>query len=357
MKCHLFLFAILQILVLASAENLLILGDSWASASQDFLSHVCSPLSFILGDAADTQGIKILNVQNDAKAGSDAAQWASGEVARKSFEKSDFDYVWLSLGGNDFLDTSGCDMEQKQEIAENVLSVISQIVDSSSNENIKILYFGYGIPTADICGGGTTAARMDEILHYIRDSIGSSAFSSYVTLVEITSEFVTPQSAPLSDAQWFYDSIHINEFGYFKLFSLQAVQEFFGCIDPSTSAPSTTISDAPSSVSSDAPSSAPSGSVSSSPSDAPYLPQSSASPSDSVSSSPSDAPYLPPPPSASSETAAPTFTTDTEEDDILSDVASFFQDIKDMISSSESSRTRALPSLTMLVLMGIPLVL
>jgi len=256
MKLQLLLFTFLQLYFSAASaeddllENLLVLGDSWASISKDYLRYVCSPHSLFLGgDAAE--GIKFLNVQNDAKSGSTAAQWASKELAKRSFQKSnDFEYVWLSIGGNDFL-SGGCDMETKQEIAADILSIISHIVESSSNNDIKILYFGYTYPTTDVCGGGTTAAKMDEISNYVRDSIGnSSSFSSHVTLVDITSELVTPKSAPLSDKQWFADSIHINEYGYFKIFSMPAIQEFFGCIEP---APSSSPTDSSSSASSYAP--------------------------------------------------------------------------------------------------------
>eukprot|EP00553_Chaetoceros_curvisetus_P003777 CAMPEP_0204612710 /NCGR_PEP_ID=MMETSP0717-20131115/781_1 /ASSEMBLY_ACC=CAM_ASM_000666 /TAXON_ID=230516 /ORGANISM="Chaetoceros curvisetus" /LENGTH=51 /DNA_ID=CAMNT_0051624899 /DNA_START=75 /DNA_END=227 /DNA_ORIENTATION=+ len=47
--------------------------------------------------------------------------------------------------------------------------------------------------------------------------------------MDISTVFVTEDSAPFSDMTWYEDNIHINEAGYRKLFSLGQVQDFFGC--------------------------------------------------------------------------------------------------------------------------------
>ena len=64
---------------------ILVLGDSWASLSGDYMSNICGPQTTRL-------------VQNDAKSGSTANDWASGETAVKSMTNAnyDYDYVWLS---------------------------------------------------------------------------------------------------------------------------------------------------------------------------------------------------------------------------------------------------------------------
>jgi hypothetical protein len=94
---------------------------------------------------------------------------------------------------------------------------------------LKILYLGYSYPSQDICGDGMTAALFDEQSIIIRDAIKDSAYSEYVEVMDISDEFVTLSSSPLSDAKWYADAIHMNELGYLKLFSKVRIQRFFGC--------------------------------------------------------------------------------------------------------------------------------
>lgn len=149
-----------------------------------------------------------------------------------------YKYVWLSLGGNDFLN-SQCDISLADKIADNVVNVIKQVVDSSLgvaspgqeslNHDIKILYFGYSLPSSDVCGQGKTDnlfAKQEEIIF---DAIRQSDYSEYVTLIDISDMFVTSESSPLSDPSYYVDAIHLNEDGYMKLFSDYRVQWFFGC--------------------------------------------------------------------------------------------------------------------------------
>jgi lysophospholipase L1-like esterase len=220
MKVVLFVSLCFQAFHLIAAEDgaILVLGDSWASLSGDVLSNICGP------------GTSPRNIQNDAKSGSTAAEWASKEMAASSLSKAKFDhdYVWLSVGGNDFLD-SKCDIGVTEQVATNVLQVISHIVENSSNEDLRILYFGYSYPSKDICGGGTTADLFDASNKHIRDAIKNSNYSDYVKVLDISNEFVTAGSAPLSDEKWYADAIHMNQYGYVKLFSKISIQMFFGC--------------------------------------------------------------------------------------------------------------------------------
>jgi lysophospholipase L1-like esterase len=220
MKVALFVSLCFQAFHLIAAKDgaILVLGDSWASLSGDTLSNICGP------------GTKSRNIQNDATSGSTAAEWASKEMAVSSLSKAKFDhdYVWLSIGGNDFLDNK-CDISATEEVATNVLQVISDIVENSSNEDLRILYFGYSYPSQDVCGGGTTADLFDASNKDIRDAIKNSDYSDYVKVLDISNEFVTAGSAPLSDEKWYTDAIHMNEYGYVKLFSKISIQRFFGC--------------------------------------------------------------------------------------------------------------------------------
>jgi lysophospholipase L1-like esterase len=202
----------------ANGGAILVLGDSWASLSGDYLSNVCGPQSY-------------RNVQNDAKSGTTAEEWASDGTAIQSMSKAsyEYDYVWLSLGGNDFLDNQ-CDIEITEQVGTDIVTVISHIVENSSNQdNLKILYFGYSIPSYDICGDGTTASLFREQGSLIRTAIKKSNYSEYVTVMDVSKEFVTYSSSPLSDSKYYVDEIHMNENGYLKLFSKIRIQRFFGC--------------------------------------------------------------------------------------------------------------------------------
>ena len=197
--------------------SILLLGDSWASIAGDYAANICG-LS------------NVRQVTNDAKSGSTAEQWAEGETAVNSLEKAEYDYeyVWLSLGGNDFLDAK-CDISISEQVAADIVTVIGHIVDNSANPNIRILYFGYSVPSSDICGNGQTAKLFEEQGDIIFSAIKSSDYGRYVTTFDISEMFVKWGTGGLSDPYYYYDAIHLNQMGYLHLFSSYRVQSFFGC--------------------------------------------------------------------------------------------------------------------------------
>lgn len=222
----------------ASDEDaILVIGDSWGSLSGNYLANVCGTSS-------------TRPIQNDAKSGTTAKQWAYNRLGVESMEKAKYayKYVWISLGGNDFLKTN-CDISLADEVAGNVVNVIKQVVDASlgvanpgevaSGVDIKILYLGYARPSKDVCGGGRTAKLFVKQGEIIFDAIRNSDYAEYVTLVDVNDMFVTTQegssetsqgnSLALSDPAYFEDAIHLNEAGYVELFSGYRVESFFGC--------------------------------------------------------------------------------------------------------------------------------
>eukprot|EP00980_Cylindrotheca_fusiformis_P001208 scaffold328_cov130-Cylindrotheca_fusiformis.AAC.22 len=201
--------------------SLLVLGDSWASLlPNDVLRQLC-------GGSSD---VPSLEVQNDSQSGSTAAEWVSQtkEVVQSS-SLQNVDYVWLSVGRKDFLD-SRCEIEVAAQVAENVVDILSQIVAATNSTDLKILYPSYIYPPDDVCGYATTAALLDAQNELIQDAIRNSNYSDYVTLIDVSDEFVTAQSAPLSDAKWYEEeAMHLNQNGYNKLLSNASIQQFFGC--------------------------------------------------------------------------------------------------------------------------------
>lgn len=243
---------------------ILVLGDSWASLSGDFLAGVCG-----LG-AEPGEDVEIRALTNNGDSGSTAAGWASSGNAGKAFDnpKYEYDHVWLSIGGNDFIGKA-CDDSEKL-ISQNIITVISQIVEATSNDDLKILYCGYGYPSMDPCGKGMGV--FDDLNNEIREAIEDSPYAEKVQYVDISSEFVTAESSPVSDMQWYADAIHVNEAGYVKLFSMQVMQEFFGCTRSTATGDGDRNSSSPSSSGSSRPSFP--FKISSSPSDSPISPTS-----------------------------------------------------------------------------------
>ena len=137
-------------------------------------------------------------------------------------------YIYYTAHRNDFLDGK-CDSSISEQVAADIVTVIGHIVDNSPNPNIQILYFGYSVPSTDICGNGITAQLFEEQGEIIFDAIKSSAYSDYVTTFDISEMFVKWGTGGLSDPYYYYDSIHLNQMGYLHLFSSYKVQRFFGC--------------------------------------------------------------------------------------------------------------------------------
>lgn len=239
------LLYILQIHNVFAALNgeTLVVGDSWAALSQNYLGTVCS-----LSTNDYTNVVR--TIRNDAKSGSTALEWKEGETAKKSFENGkDYDFVWLSAGGNDFLGTK-CLTEfpngvnsfiggllGESTIANYVVDIIADIVESTSNPDLMILFTGYGYPTVEICPDGDTIDQFNSLNDKIRNTINSSAYRNRVMTIDISDLFVTSLSSPFSDTTWYADDIHINEAGYDKLFSLPEIQSFFQCTTAASASP------------------------------------------------------------------------------------------------------------------------
>ena len=154
--------------------------------------------------------------------------YAVYDRTRTSFSHRYIDYFIAILNRNDFLDNK-CDIDMAEEVAANIVTVIGQIVDNAPNKDIKILYFGYSVPSSDVCGNGQTAQLFEEQGAIIFNAIQSSDYSQYVTTFDISEMFVQWGTGGLSNPDYYYDEIHLNLMGYMHLFSNIKVQRFFGC--------------------------------------------------------------------------------------------------------------------------------
>ena len=184
---------------------ILVLGDSWVSASGDFLSNVCGLVEN--GTESDKR-----EVTDNDYSGSTAKQWVSNGVVQQFFSNAhnQFDHVWLNIGGNDFLGNN-CDDNVNDEINGDIEQVVGGIFYKSPNNELKILMTGYGYPTSeDICCNGQLISQFDKLNSSIQQAMNKI---DRVTHVDISSEFVTSESSPYSDKEWYAGNIHINREG------------------------------------------------------------------------------------------------------------------------------------------------
>lgn len=206
-----------------SQQAILVLGDSWGSFSGGDLKDVCSH------GATNDEAYKVMTIANKSKSGSTAEEWATQDKVADSYkDQKNYDYVWLSVGGNDALG-SYCVQSAFPDIVGNILQLIQDIVEESSNEDVKILFTGYGYPTMDLCMFGRTISTFDNLTAMIHEAIAASAYSSYVTLIDISDKFVTDNSSPYSDSEFYADPIHLNQNGYDRFYAFKEIQTFFGC--------------------------------------------------------------------------------------------------------------------------------
>eukprot|EP00551_Chaetoceros_affinis_P000103 CAMPEP_0203634488 /NCGR_PEP_ID=MMETSP0088-20131115/1417_1 /ASSEMBLY_ACC=CAM_ASM_001087 /TAXON_ID=426623 /ORGANISM="Chaetoceros affinis, Strain CCMP159" /LENGTH=289 /DNA_ID=CAMNT_0050488101 /DNA_START=226 /DNA_END=1097 /DNA_ORIENTATION=- len=206
---------------------ILVLGDSWASLSGSFLADVCS---LGLEGSGSTSSGKPLT--NNGKSGPTAQQWVPGEKAVNSFEKAKYDRDYDDSVSEEM--TSIATWEHTMPLPIIALCDIRhlRIVESSSNDDIQVLYTGYGYPSENICGGGNdvdVTPIFDHMSTTILEKIEKSEYANKVLTMDILSLYVTKDSEPYSDKTWYADDIHINEAGYIKLFSNSEIQQFFGC--------------------------------------------------------------------------------------------------------------------------------
>lgn len=169
-------------------------------------------------------------VYNAAIGGTTAAQWATYDVTKIGSCGTTFDKVWISIGGNDFL-TPACGSNMTPDVATLKATIVGGI------NNIKgfvpgspdYLVTGYCVASAsyDYC---TTA----ESYVNLRDALKEAAEETNVTYIDSVSA-CDGSNATFSDANWFEDTVHLNNQGFCNFFTRSEVQTFFGCSSSSYS--------------------------------------------------------------------------------------------------------------------------
>jgi len=213
-----------------ASKNIFIAGDSMGEYSAQVLESFC----------------KGATVYNGAVGGTTAVQWTgSGDMqdslgSQKCGGKPD--YIWLTVGGNDVLNTGCGDTETKESITAKVTATINSV--KAKAPGVKILITGYCMPNSAEArrlfgnekmqaGNRSTPRRLacssPAKFTFIGDAVKAAADDdAMVTYVDST-EACGGSKEKWSDKRYFADAIHLNNQGFCKVFSQTKVQEFFGC--------------------------------------------------------------------------------------------------------------------------------
>jgi lysophospholipase L1-like esterase len=214
-------------IILSSANKLLMLGDSWAEFAQSYPTNFCPGLAVV----------------NNGVASSLASEWATNSAcpppendrqcsAPASFgATSDITHVWLSIGGNDFIDT-GCpsDANSLLRIKNDIRAAIDQ-VRTAGGSGVQILLSGYATPTGPLANGncGVMISAIKNLNDQVHLATSGLANVSFIGIADTCGATATTYS----DAQYFQDTIHLNMRGYCEVFTDARVQSALGCVPAS----------------------------------------------------------------------------------------------------------------------------
>ncbi len=203
--------------------KILAVGDSMAEFMGETLESFC-------GNS---------KVYNAGVGGTTAIQWASYSKDDIAACGSDWDVVYISVGGNDFLE-SGCTMEAN-ELKNRIDGAVSNIVQNIAPGATKYVLTGYCTPSApeddlidsDCNNPSNYEAMWTAIGSISADHIGLTPTSS---LEVYDSSFLCGGTAnSFSNQDYFQDSIHLNTKGYCLVFSQPSVQSAMLCSKESES--------------------------------------------------------------------------------------------------------------------------
>lgn len=219
-------------LVKSSADKALVLGDSWAEYSLETLQEKC-----------DT----ITSMVNRGIAGTTAAEWAAKDnCATKpvdslccqssrscslddvSFDNNSFRTAWVSIGGNDFF-LAGCSATPAtlSAIQANIQKVVADLQALSPQTTIVLT--GYAVPSSPLTWHPSPSCSEFSALLPLNAAVKAAAEAQHVDYVDV-SEVLGGNATRWSDADFYTDSIHLNEAGYRVLWDHPPLQAALQCL-------------------------------------------------------------------------------------------------------------------------------
>lgn len=190
-------FAVIGVSICRASDEIIQIGDSFASFSGKSLATFCS------GKSVDNQGI----------GGTTTSDWGTGTI-RDALEGKEYDQIMLAIGGNDFL-KSGCTLN-KDKLKQRVASTIDRIV-SVAKPTKDIVLLGYCKPTPDfdICSISSIDVLNEALALAV---VGKKA-------VYVNTDGACGGGSP----RYMVDAIHPNNRGYCTLYQNEMTQKAFGC--------------------------------------------------------------------------------------------------------------------------------
>jgi len=205
----------------ASPSTIMILGDSWAEYSAQDLATFCK------GSTVTNSGVGSSTAQEWGAASAcpapDNTRLCSAPAAFSANAGTSYTHVWLSVGGNDKMGSTGCALTVAQ-VTSRVTAAINAV--KAAAPGAAIVMTGYCAPTTAPEGCPNAATMYSELNGGIQAACTANG-ATYVdawTFCGATTSTYSGSSSP-----WHADSIHINTKGYCQVYSQPAVQAAFGC--------------------------------------------------------------------------------------------------------------------------------
>jgi lysophospholipase L1-like esterase len=213
---------------LHAEADILIIGDSHAQASKNYLEQVCKGKKVNnLGVGGTTALQWSQNARGGRCAGSSIGACSIAEAFSPKYGRG-YTHLWISLGGNDFL-MSRCTMSET-ELQHRINEVVKS-ARAAAGPNVTIVLLGYPRPTEQfskrVCPDLKPGDRKPNVFKDACTTDFNCRFveTAFVDGARSYDEF--------SSGHLHADGAHLNAQGYCALFTMKEVQDVFQC-EPAT---------------------------------------------------------------------------------------------------------------------------
>ena len=141
-------------------------------------------------------------------------------------------HIWLSIGGNDYMERHHCQSDMVPTLQAEITEVLSTLRSVVPPE-VKIIMTGYAQVTGEICDYPGFPPKGPGGIVELNGLIAAAAASVGATFVN-AAEAVgggSPTSFTPMELGTHQDLIHLSNKGYCRLFTFAETQAFFGCGD------------------------------------------------------------------------------------------------------------------------------
>jgi lysophospholipase L1-like esterase len=210
---------------LHAEADILLIGDSEAQLSLNYLEQVCKNKKVNnLGISGSTALQWSQNERGGLCAGSSIGACSAAEAFSPKHGKG-YTHLWISLGGNDFLEST-CTMPEEE--LQHRMNEVVRSARAAAGPAVTIVMMGYPIPTARVtesyCPGYKPSDRM-----VTREAKNACATDLNCRFVETAFVDGAGSYDEFSSGHLHADEIHLNAQGYCALFTMKEVQEAFQC--------------------------------------------------------------------------------------------------------------------------------